>query len=90
MAKSTPKKLAYMKTYQDTPEEIKKREARNRARQAAIKSGKAHVGDGTQVDHKKMLDQGGSEDLSNTRVISRHQNEGWRSKAPSAYTKKGK
>lgn len=88
MTKSTKKKLDYMTKYENSPEEIKKREARNLARQHALKSGKAKKGDGTQVDHIKPLGAGGSTSDSNTRVISRKRNEGWR-KGESGYKPKG-
>jgi len=76
--KSSPAKLKFMAEYQKSPEEIKKREARNRARYAALKAGTVHKGDKKQVDHKVRLAKGGSTDLSNTRVISAKENEGWR------------
>jgi hypothetical protein len=87
MAKSSKTKLEYMAAYQDTPENIKKREARNTARRHAIKAGKAAVGDGKQVDHIKPLGAGGSTKDSNTRVISTARNEGWR-KGESGYKAK--
>lgn len=46
------------------------RVARNKARQRAIKKGKARVGDGTHVGHKRPLSGGGSNSESNTRVVS--------------------
>lgn len=88
MPKSSPAKLTYQKERNARPEEVKKRQMNNVARQRAIREGKAHVGDGTQVDHKVMLDQGGSNAPSNTRVVSRGYNAGWRGRNPEAYTKK--
>lgn len=38
--------------YNSKPEQIKKREARNKARYQMIKAGKAHKGDGKDVMHK--------------------------------------
>lgn len=77
--KTTPKKLAYMATYEETPKEIKKREARNRARYDDEKSGKVAKGDKSkQVDHINPLGAGGKGVPSNTRVISTKKNEGWR------------
>jgi hypothetical protein len=87
MAKSTPEKLAYMAKYQDTPENIKKREARNTARRHDIKKGLVKVGDSKQVDHIKPLGAGGAAKDSNTRVISRARNESWR-KGESGYKAK--
>jgi hypothetical protein len=76
--KSTPAKLRYMAEYQQKPENVEKRVDRNRARRHAIAEGKAHVGDGKDVDHKNPLRKGGSDADSNTRVISRNKNRGWR------------
>lgn len=53
---NTPKYTAARKKaeqkYQSKPDQIKKREARNRARYQMIKMGKAHKGDGRDVMHK--------------------------------------
>lgn len=78
MPKSTAAKLAYMAEYQKKAENVEKRVDRNRARRHAIAEGKAHVGDKTDVDHKKPLRKGGSDADSNTRVISRSTNRSWR------------
>lgn len=78
MTKSSKAKLEYMAEYQKRPENVEKRVDRNRARRHAIAAGKAHVGDGTDVDHKVPLDKGGSDKDSNTRVVSRSDNRGWR------------
>jgi len=88
MPKSSKRKLEYQSEYQKRPEEVEKRVARNRARRHAIAEGKASVGDGKDIDHKKMLDQGGSGADSNTRVRSRSENRGWRKDHPDAYGKK--
>lgn len=37
--------------YQGTPEQIKKRAARNKARREMMKAGKVHKGDGMDVNH---------------------------------------
>lgn len=87
MPKSSKAKLAYQAEYQKSPAEVKKREARNRARYHELHAGNVHKGDGKDVDHKKMLDKGGSTDLSNTRVKSAHDNRGWRKDHPEAYGK---
>lgn len=78
MAKSSKAKLEYMAEYQKKPENVEKRVDRNRARRHAIADGKAKVGDGKDVDHKKPLRKGGSGHDSNTRVIDRSTNRGWR------------
>ena len=46
--------------YEDSPEQVKNREARNRARYKLMKEGKVSKGDGKDVAHKKALDKGGS------------------------------
>lgn len=84
MPKSTPHKLAYQKAYNARPEMVKRREANNAARQAAIKTGKAHVGDGKDIGHKKPLDAGGGNQKGNTMVQDRASNRGWR-KGQSGY-----
>lgn len=38
--------------YEDTPKQVKRRESRNRARAAMVRAGKAHKGDGKDVEHK--------------------------------------
>lgn len=87
MPKSTPRKLAYQAQYQSTPEEVDKRVARNKARRHAIAAGKVSVGDGKEVDHKRMLDAGGSTSDSNTRVVTAAKNRAWRATAPQVYGK---
>ena len=77
MPKSTAKKLSYQTAYENTPAEIKKREARNKARYDAIRDGKVHKGDGKDVNHIKML-KDGSMDVSNTNIQSEKKNRGWR------------
>lgn len=85
MPKSSAAKLKFQAAYNKKPEELAKRIKNNQARQAAIKAGKAHVGDGTQVDHVKMLDAGGTNAPGNTRVVSRKFNESWRARQPKIY-----
>lgn len=87
MPKSSKQKLEYQKAYNARPENIKKRVMNNAARQAALKAGTAHKGDNTNVDHKKMLDEGGTNAKSNLRVIPEAQNKGWRKQSPFVYGK---
>lgn len=87
MTKSSKQKLAYQAEYQKSPEEVAKRVARNKARRHAIADGKVKVGDGKEIDHKVMLDKGGSAKDSNTRVLSAEANRGWRGREPGAYGK---
>lgn len=81
----------YKKEYEDyggTPEQRANRALRNKARRAAEKSGAVQKGDGKEIDHKQMLDQGGSNAKSNQRVVDAKDNRGWRGKKPEAYGKK--
>lgn len=55
--------------YNSTPAATAKRVANNAARRDAIASGKAKVGDGTDVDHKKPLSKGGTNSTRNLRVV---------------------
>ena len=74
MTKSTAQKLKYQKEYNARPEETAKRVANNKARRDALKDGKVTKGDGKDVAHKKALDNGGSNDKSNTKVEDRSKN----------------
>lgn len=87
MPKSSKASLAWHAKKQKEPAEVAKRVARNAARQAAIKAGTAHVGDGTEVDHIIPLDAGGSTRKSNTRVISKAKNRAWRKDRGDMYGK---
>lgn len=64
------KKRDYKKEYKrdhSSPQDIKNRAARNKARRdAGLKKG-----DPREVDHIKPLSKGGSNDSSNTKVVSR-------------------
>ena len=84
MAKSSKAKLEYMAEYQKKPENVEKRVDRNRARRHAIADGKAKVGDGKDVDHKKPLKNGGTNAKSNLAVKEKTENRGWR-KGKSGY-----
>jgi hypothetical protein len=46
--------------YEDTPQQVKNRVERNKARRKLIKEGKVHKGDGMDVAHVKAIDKGGS------------------------------
>jgi hypothetical protein len=78
MATSTKQKLAYQKAYNARPEEVAKRVKNNAARREAIAAGKAKVGDGKDVAHKKSLENGGGNGKSNLTVQDRKTNRGWR------------
>lgn len=70
MARNYAKETAY----EDRPEQVKRRTARNRARAAAVKAGKAHRGDGKEVDHLGHH-RTGSLDNVPTKVVSARANE---------------
>jgi hypothetical protein len=78
MTQSTKRKLEYQKAYNARPEEVAKRVKNNAARREAIKDGRARVGDGKDVAHKKSLDNGGGNGKGNTMVQDRATNRGWR------------
>jgi hypothetical protein len=71
--------------YQARPEQVAKRVARNKARREALREGIVKKGDGKDIDHKKMLDSGGSNAKSNRRVVDAEENRAWRKKNPKAY-----
>ncbi len=85
MPKSTPQQLKTKAAYNKRPDVQAKRVANNKARREAIREGKASVGDGTNVDHKRPLDAGGSKGKANTRVVSEEFNKGWRKRQPKMY-----
>lgn len=58
--------------FQSSPKARAERSARNTARRNAIKSGRAHKGDGLEVDHKNSDPLDNS--AGNLRVISRRAN----------------
>lgn len=66
--------LEHEETYQEQPAIVKKREARNKARNTLEREGKVHKGDGIDVDHIRPLQSGGSNSATNWRVRSRHAN----------------
>jgi len=59
--------------YENRPEQVKRRMARNRARAKAIKEGRAHKGDGKELDHVGHH-RTGSLDNVPTRLVSRSAN----------------
>ena len=60
--------------YQGKPEQIANRAKRNAARREMEKAGRVHKGDGKDVDHKRPIARGGSNDRSNLRVTSKSEN----------------
>lgn len=78
MVMSTKQKLEYQKAYNARPAEVAKRVKNNAARREAIRDGKASVGDGKDVAHKKSLENGGGNGKGNTVVQDRATNRAWR------------
>lgn len=72
--KATGRDYTYDKEYQKSPKQVSNRVKRNKARADMIKDGRARVGDGKDVDHKRPLKDGGSNHKSNLRVISKSKN----------------
>lgn len=64
-------------SWEDQPAQVKRREARNKARKLFEKKGLVHKGDGKEVDHKhftKSLKSPLNNSRSNLHAISRHAN----------------
>ena len=68
------RKYTQAEKYEDSPEQIKNREARNKARSEMMKKGKVHKGDGKDVDHIEPLSKGGKTVPGNLRTQSAHDN----------------
>lgn len=60
-------------SWEDSPAQIKRREARNAARRKAEAKGIAHKGDGKELDHQGYH-RTGSLDHVPVRLVSRHAN----------------
>mgnify|MGYP003634739575 CR=1 FL=1 len=78
------KKRPYKKEYEQydgTPAVKKKRAARNKARRTMEKEGLVSKGDGKDVDHKRPLSKGGSDDRGNLRVKSASANRSYKRKS---------
>ena len=76
--KGGPKKAQYDKEYNAKPEQKDARAQRNAARREAEREGKVSKGDGKDVDHKTPIRKGGTNADSNTRVVDKEDNRGWR------------
>jgi hypothetical protein len=78
MNKGGAKKAAYDKAYNAKPEQVKNRMERNQARAQMMREGKVAKGDNKDVNHKRMLDAGGSNSRANLEVTTKTANRGWR------------
>ena len=90
MPRSSKRELATKAKYNKKPSVQKKRVANNKARREALRDGRVKKGDGKDVHHVNPLDKGGSTKKSNTKVVSKKTNRGWRKKNPEMYTRRGK
>jgi hypothetical protein len=90
MLKSSKRELATKAKYNKKPSVQKKRVVNNKARRDALRDGRVKKGDGKDVHHVNPLDKGGSAKKSNTKVVSKKTNRGWRKKNPEMYTRRGK
>lgn len=79
MNKGGKAKAAYDKAYNAKPDQLKKRAMRNAARREYEKEN-GNLPSTVDVDHKKMLDSGGSNDKKNLRAVDQKTNRGWRGK----------
>lgn len=59
--------------WENSPEQVKRREARNKARRKAMKAGKVHKHDGLELDHVGFHPHG-SLDKVPTKVVTRRAN----------------
>lgn len=59
--------------WEDTHDQVKRREDRNRARRLAERAGRVHKGDGRELDHQGYHPRGSLRNVP-TRVTSRHAN----------------
>ena len=76
------------KAYQGTPDQIKKRSARNKARRKLEKEGRVHKGDGRDVDHINGIEAGNGK--KNLRVQSKSANRSYPRKSNHKAADRGK
>lgn len=69
---NTPGRQKAQDKYNSQPEQIKRRSARNKARRAMVKAGKARKGDGKDVDHKNY--NPADNRMSNLQMLSKTAN----------------
>lgn len=74
MDKARSRKAVYDKAYNARPIQKVNRAKRNAARAKMIKAGKVRKGDSLDVDHKRPLRSGGTNNPRNLRVVARRVN----------------
>jgi hypothetical protein len=89
MPKSSKQELETKAAYNKKKKVQDDRVKANKARRRAEAKGLVKKGDGKDVHHKVPLAKGGSDKDSNTTVVSRKTNRGWRKKNPEMYKSKG-
>ncbi len=77
MATSSKKKLAYDTKYESSPEQIKKRSQRNQARRK-YEAAHGNLPSTVDIDHKKLIKDGGTNAASNLRAVGQSKNSAWR------------
>ena len=75
--KAGEKKAAYMKEYNARPEQVENRMQRNKARLDYEKKN-GNLPSTVDVDHKRMIKDGGSNDPKNVRAVRAETNRAWR------------
>lgn len=79
MGNRTPEQVRkHYKEYGSRPDVMKKRAMRNAARRKLMREGKVKKGDGMDVNHKRALDNGGTNARSNLNVVPKRKNRGYR------------
>lgn len=76
----TPRKRDYKHeyaTYQGKPEQIRNRAQRNAAR-ASYEKVHGNLPSTTEIDHKRMIKDGGTNAKGNLRAVPQAKNRGWR------------
>jgi hypothetical protein len=69
----TSRNYAKETAYENRPEQVKRREARNEARRKAMREGRVHKGDGKELDHVGSHPTGSLDHVA-ARVVSEHEN----------------
>ena len=74
--KASGRKYGKATSYEDSPQQVKNREQRNKARRKLAKEGRVSKGDGKDVDHVGGLGKGNTS--SNLKAKSKHANRAYK------------